>query len=487
MKREQTDRSDASSLKQRTASGLFWGGLGNGLQQLIGFVFGLVLMDILTPADYGVVGVLAIFSGIASCMTEAGFTNALANRRTIAHDDYNAVFWFSSAMGVSLYLLLFFCAPLIAQFYAMPELTSLSRVVFLGFLFGSFSVSHVAMLFKQMRVKERTLSDLIAIICSSTVALAMAYNGFGYWAVALQGVTFIGVGSLVRLFFVRWRPTLTFNPQPLREMFGFGSKLLITAMIWQVNANLFSVILGKFYTKSQVGDYTQGNKWMTMGATVLSGMINSVAQPIFAEVKEDKERLLGVFRKMLRFNAFVSFPAMLGIAFIIREFVLISVGEKWIGTVPIVQILCICGACYGLWNQYAFLLFSQAKSDLYMWGVVGVVTIQLGGMWLVSPFGILAMVGAYVFSFLCGIAFFHYQVGRIIALRWWMVVKDVSPYLIITLISFTVAYVATASIENLYLLFAGKILISAPCYILILWKSNSVIFKEMIGFLRKKR
>ena len=177
-----------SSLKEKTARGLFWGGISNGVQQLLNLLFGIFLARLLTPADYGMVGMLSIFSLIASTLQESGFTAALANKKDACHRDYNAVFWFSTLMGASLYVILFLCAPLIADFYHTPELTPLARYSFLGFLISSTGVAHYAVIFRSLKVKENAVVMLVALAVSGTVGVLMAWQGMAYWGIATQSI-----------------------------------------------------------------------------------------------------------------------------------------------------------------------------------------------------------------------------------------------------------------------------------------------------------
>lgn len=473
------------TLKEKTAKGLFWGGISNGLQQLLGLIFGIVLARILSPEDYGMVGMLAIFTGIASSIQESGFTAALVNKPKINHDDYNAVFWFSLLSGVILYIVLFFCSPLIAWFYDKPELTNLSRLVFLGFLFSGAGIAHNAILFKNLMVKERAKIDVTALMVSGIAGLFMALNGFAYWGLAVQSTTYIGVGTLLRWYYSPWRPTLNINIQPLKDMFGFSSKLFLTNIFWQISSNQFSVLLGKFYNVQQVGYYSQGYKWMVMGNTFIGGMINGVAQPIFAQVQGNPVKQQAVFRKMVRFGAFVSFPLMLGLAFVANEFILITVGDKWQQSVPFLQLFCVWGAAGYLWTLYINLLMVHGKSNIYMWGMITVGLLQIAIVASTFSFGILWMVTAYVASFFIGLLGWHYFANKLIGLRLWSVIKDVLPYFLITVVSLSATWAITYRIENMYVLFAAKIILAAFIYVAIMWYSDSVIFRESIKYLRK--
>ncbi|MFV0398408.1 MAG: lipopolysaccharide biosynthesis protein [Bacteroidales bacterium] len=477
---------NSSSLKHRTAKGFFWGGFGSALQQLAGFLFGIILLRILSPEEYGIVGVLAIFTGIAGCIVEGGFINALINRNGFNRNDYNSVFWVSTSVGIVIYLILYFLSPLIAEFYESPQLVPLSRVVFLGFIFSALGVSHTAKLIKELRIKERVLSDLIAIICSGTAAIVIALAGYSYWGIAFQGVVFLMVGNLIRIYFAKWRPALRFDWKPIKEMFGFGSNLLVTSMLWQLNNNLYSSLLAKVFGYEQGGFYTQANKWTNMGVTTINGMIHNVSQSVFAEVIDNREQLIRVFRKMLRAGALVSFPLMLGLAFIADEFILIVAGNKWLGAASILKILCLWGASQFIWNLYAYLLIAKGRSDLYLRIMVGVCIAQIAIALTLYPFGITLMMCFYISVLYIALLFFHYYAYQLIGISWKEILKDIFPYLILTLGAFTVPWIISLFIHSPYLAVAIKITLSVTAYMLFAWLGNSVIFREIVAFIRKR-
>ena len=251
--------SEEQSLKQKTAKGLFWGGLSSSVQQLLGLLFGVVLGRLLDPADYGMIGMLAIFPAIASALQESGFVAALANREKVSDKDYNAVFWFSISFSAVLYILLYSSAPLIAKFYDTPELTLLARFSFLSFFIASFGIAPRALLFRNLKVKENTIISLSSLFLSGIVGIILAANGFAYWGLAIQTMTFVVIGTALNWYFAHWKPSFRIDFSPIREMFGFSSKMLITQVFIIINQNLFSVLLGKFYTKQEVGDFSQAN------------------------------------------------------------------------------------------------------------------------------------------------------------------------------------------------------------------------------------
>lgn len=338
------------SLKEKTAKSLLWGGLSNSIQQLLNLFFGIFLARTLSRADYGMVGMLSIFSLIASSLQESGFTAALTNKKEIRHEDYNAVFWFSVGMGTTLYIVLSCCAPLIAAFYNTPELTSLARYSFLGFFISSLGVAQSAYMFRNLLVKQRSIAMMSALAISGTVGVLLAVNGFSYWGIATQNIVYVSVLTILYWFYSPWRPSFHFDFRPIKSMLSFSSRLLITNIFGHINYNILSVVLGKYYSGQAVGDFNQANKWNYMGYSVIVGMINGVAQPVLVNVSDDTERQKRVFRKMLRFTAFISFPCMFGLSLIAPELITIAITSKWSESASILQILCIGSAFTSITN-----------------------------------------------------------------------------------------------------------------------------------------
>ena len=474
-------------LKEKTAKGLFWGGLSNGVQQLLNLIFGIFLARLLTPADYGMVGMLAIFSLIAATLQESGFTAALANKKEVSHRDYNAVFWFSVLTGCTLYLLLFFASPLIAAFYEIPELTALARYSFLGFLISSFGVAQNAYLFRNLMVKQKSISLIVALLVSGCVGVTMAYFGFAYWGIATQSIVYIATINLCYLYFSPWRPTFNFDFSPIRSMFVFSSKLLLTNIFKHLNDHILTIILGKYYSDKDAGYFSQAHKWNYMGHSLISGMVNGVAQPVLVSTGDERERLQRVFRKMLRFTAFIAFPAMWGLALIVPELIPIAITDKWLPCVPILQILCIGGAFIPIITLYTNMIISRGRSDIYMFGTIAIGLIQMLVMWLLHPYGMQRMVVVYVILNSCWLLVWHYFVWCEIKLSLLSALKDLLPFAVITAMVLFATYHLTACIANAYLLMLSKIAVAALLYMGIMWLSGAKIFKESIQFLFKRK
>ena len=474
----------SEGLKQRTAKGLLWGAINNLTSQLLMALIGIILGRLLTPADYGMVGMLAIFSAIAGSLQESGFTAALTNLKEATHKEYNAVFWASTAISILLYMVLYLCAPLIASYFHQPELVSLSRLVFASLLLAGIGIAHAAYMFRNMMNREKAITGFFALVGSGIVGITLALNGYSYWSLAWQQFTYIFIINIGRLYFVRWLPSLNIDFTPIREMIGFSSKILITNIINQINNNILSFIFGRLFTAGAVGNYTQAAKWNTMGHSLISGTMQQVAQPVLASINEEENRQLNVFRKMLRFTVLLSMPAMLGLAFI-ADFIVVLLGEQWADSVTLLRLLCISGAFLPIHTLYQNLFISHGRSDTYMWCTIALVITQIVVVMVFASWGIVVMIAAYVATLVLWTGVWQVLTYRLIQLRFLDLLKDICPFLLAALASIAVAYYATLAISNTIGLILSRIAITSLLYVVIMKIAHVKIFQECIQFLFK--
>ena len=472
----------AETLKEKTAKGLFWGGVSSGVSQVLNLVFGIFLARMLSQSDYGMVGMLSIFSALAGVFQEGGFISALNRKKDVTHNDYNAVFWTSIIVSFTMYVLLFISAPYIASFYGVPKLSPLARYIFIGFFITSISVAPKAYLFRNMMVRENAIITFSSISASGVLALCMAYNGFAYWGIATQYTLYAAIVTILNFYFSHWRPSFRVDFSPIREMFGFSSKLMITGVFNIINANVFSVVLGKMYTPHVVGDFTQANKWSNLGGSLIGGMLGGVAQPVFAKTNEDKERQKQVLRKLLRFTALISFPSMFGLALVSQEFIVILLTKKWLESANLMQFLCVGGAFAPLSAIFSNLLVSRGHSTTNMWSIIMLCVVQLGVVVIAAPYGIIKMVVASVIINVLWFFVWHYLTRVEVDIHIGEVIKDISPYFLLSATLAMIAYLTSVYIENLYLRFVVKVFVVASLYPFILWRLKSTIFFEMIEF-----
>jgi O-antigen/teichoic acid export membrane protein len=472
-------------LKERTAKGLMWGAINNLTSQLLMALIGIILGRLLTPADYGMVGMLAIFTAITGSLQESGFTAALTNLKEATHREYNAVFWTSTGISILLYLVLYISAPLIADYFHQPGLIPLSRLVFASLLLAGIGIAHAAYMFRNMMNREKAITGFFALLGSGIIGITLALNGYSYWSLAWQQFAYICIINIGRLYFVRWMPSLHIDLTPIREMIGFSSKILITNIINQVNNNILSFIFGRLFTAGAVGNYTQAAKWNTMGHSLISGTMQQVAQPVLASINEEENRQLNVFRKMLRFTAFLSMPAMLGLAFI-ADFIVVLLGEQWTDSVPLLRMLCISGAFLPIHTLYQNLFISHGRSDTYMWCSVALVITQIVVVMVFATWGIEIMIAAYVVTLILWTGIWQVLAYRLIQLRFINLLKDVCPFLLATIGCIGVAYYATLFITNVIALILSRIIITSLLYMAIMKIAHVKIFMECILFIFKR-
>lgn len=478
---------DNQNLKEKTAQGLFWSFLSSGGMQLLNLIIGIFLARLLSPGEYGIVGMLAIFTLLANNLQESGFGVALVNIKDIRHNDYNAVFWFNVGMSVLLYVILFFSAPLIASFFHQPCLIPLSRFVFLGFIIASLCISPNAMLVRGLKMKEKAITSLSALVVSGTVAVIMAIKGFSYWSLATQQILYNVVICFGRFYYTRWCPTFKVDFTPVRQMFSFSYKVLITAVLTTINNNVLTVIFGRLFPAQAVGNFTQANKWNTMANQMVTNTMAQVAQPVFTQVTDDNERQRRVFGKMLRFTAFLSFPALFGLALVAPQVILMAIGDKWIDSIPLLQILCISGAFIPLYTVYQNLFLSQAKSGTYMWLTIGQIAIMLTAVLACHSLGIKAMVIAFACINILWLLAWQVFANRLIGYRFFSMFRDLLPFMLIALAVMVVTYFVTLHISNMLMLLVARVLIAAALYFITMKLLRARILEDCIEFIRSKK
>ncbi len=478
--------------------------------QLLGALFGLWLINILDPTDYGKMAALVIFSNIASVLQESGFTAALANKREPSHEEYNAVFWFNVIVGVVLYILLFFAAPLIADFYHEPVLCPLGRFAFLGFVFSCLGTAQRAYLFGHLMVKQTSMMQMASIALSGIVGVALAYAGFAYWGLAAQSLVYVASITGFAWYYSPWRPTLHIDLRPAWKMFGFSSKLLINSLAFQFNNNAFGVLLNRFYPGGHLaGIYSNARKWDDMAIATIGGMVQGVAQPVLREAAagegttplapqggngcsmEEKKTgaAVGAFRKLLRFTCYVSFPCLLGLALIAEDFIVLLAGEKWHESAVLLSMLCVYGAFSPVVTLYSNLVIARGRSTInmsigllncaFVWG--GIIALHALG------YGLTEMVVFYVLLNIGWLFVWQACARQLIGLRWRHALKDVLPFFVFAFGVMAAAYYATHALPISWLRMFLRILLAVVLYVGLLWIAKAQILRESVDYILKKK
>ena len=487
----------AESLKEKTAKGLFWGGMNNGVQQLLGLAFGIILGRLLDPSDYGMTAMLAVFSVIANELQSSGFKTGLINLEKPRHEDYNAVFWFNILAGAAIYVVLWFSAPLIADFYEQPALIPLSRYVFLGFVFSSFGMAQSAYLTKQMQIKQIAQCGMTATLSSSIMGVVLAALGFGYWALATQYLMYIAVNTLLLWYFSPWRPTLKVTFEPIRRLFPFSFRIMISAILTQVNANIMNLLLGRFYGEANTGHYNQAYQWSSKCFLLVGNMLKQVDQTVLVGLHDERERQLAVLRKMMRFTAFISFPLLFGLGLVSHEFIILAIKAKWAFAASLLPILCVCGAFMPLSALLTDAVISQKRSDIYLWSTLVLGLLQIALMVGLRQQGIRTMVVAYTLLNIVWVFVWHFFVRRLMGYRLLDFLRDIVPFALAAAGVMSLTWVVTEFIVDslsfiddylkLWVLLISRVVLAALLYYTVMRLAGAVILKECMGFIKNGR
>lgn len=477
----------AETLKEKTARGLLWAGINSGSTQILSAVIGIFLSRTLSPADYAVVGMLTIFTVLAVNIQDSGFANALINLRKPTANDYNSVFWFNILTSFVLYAVLFASAPLIALFFRQPCLTELSRFLFITFVIASFGISHNAYLTKNLMNREKAVISLSATAVSGIVGITLALAGKGYWSLAWQQVIFNSVTLIGRYWYTAWHPSFRIDFAPVRRMFGFSYKILVPTVINTLSENVLTFIFGRLYPVKDVGYYAQARKWELMAHSFMNMTVSQVAQPVFSEVNEDRERQRQVFRKMLRFTAFVSFPALLGLAMVSHEFIVVALTAKWEPAVILLQVLSVSGSFAPFYILFQNLAISRGRSDIYLWCNVGQVVLMLALVIGLHSFGMTVMVVAYAVFYILWLLVWQRVARRLIGLRLAETLRDILPFFFIAVAVMLATYYSTLFISSLPLLLGVRIIVAVALHVGLMKLLKVKMLEESWAYLRKKR
>ncbi len=474
------------TLKEKTARGLLWGGLNSGVQQVVGLAFGIILGRLLAPSDYGMMAMISIFSLVATALQDSGFRTALTNLKNPTAEDYNSVFWFNIIMASSLYIVLFLAAPLIGDYYHTPRVVPLCRYAFLSIVIASLGTAQSAYLFKHLKAKQQAEAGGIAVIASSIVGVVMAFCGAAYWSLATQGLVYVGINTFFQWHFSPWRPTLhgiTFAP--VRRMFRFSCKILATTIMTCVNNNVLNILLGHYFSPRDTGYYNQAYQWNTKCFSLVQSMVAQVAQPVLVSLNDEEGRQMDVFRKMMRFTSFITFPLLFGFGLVAPEFIVIALGEKWLPSAELIQILCISGATMPIATLFSNMIISKGRSGTFFWCTFSLGVVQILTMLLIYQLGIQMMVIAYALLNLVWLLVWLFFVRRLTGYGLRMFLRDVLPFALAATGVMFVAYTATRPLDNLWALLLSRFAIAVALYYAVMKVARVKILAECENFIKK--
>ena len=421
------------SLRHTTIKGVGWSFTDSILNQGITFLVGIVLARLLSPEEYGLLGILMIFIVVSEAIVNSGLSNALIRKLDASEDDFNTVFLTNFALSVCMYGILFVCAPFISSFFDKPQLTILLRVIGVTVIFNAMALVPNTKLVKKVDFRTITFCSLAAAVISGIVGITMALSGLGVWSLVGQQIVKQLILAIGLWIANRWIPQLRFSFKSFKELWNFGWKLLVSGLINTVWNEIYKVVIGKYYTPATLGQYTQAHLYSDIFSRNLSSIIQRVSYPVLCKLQNEKEQLKNAYRQVIKLSMLVTFVLMFGLAGCAKQFIYVLIGEQWLPCVGYLQILCFSMALYPLHSINLNMLQVQGRSDLFLKLEIIKKFIAVGPLllgifvdiyWMLIGSVITGWISFYLNAYYSG-PYLNYSI--------WAQIKDITPSILLAL------------------------------------------------------
>lgn len=471
------------NLKQKTVSGMIWSAVQKFGNMGISFVSNIVLARMLTPDDYGCIGMLAIFILVSNTFVDGGFGSALIQKKEPTQKDYSTIFWWNIFISTLLYGILFLNAPLIADFYHMPLLCSVLRVQGIILIINSLNIIQTNQLRKQLKFKRLANVTIIAHTIAALTAIVLAWKGWGVWALVAQQIIGSSVISLILWYINKWIPDFCFSKESFKKLFGFGSFILCSNLLNTFCNNIQGLLIGRFFSPAMMGYYTQAHKLESLASHSFTTVIEQVSYPVLSKFQSDNNSLKNVLYKLASTLVYISFPLMLLLILLAEPLILFLYGEKWMTSVPYFQILCIAGTSATFHGVHYYAVACKGKSrDLFVYTILKrflALIVLVVGMYLWQMEGLIwgVAVGAWIISIVNA-----WLVSKHIGYTLFQQFKDLLPIMLLSITTFIIVYLISESFE-LKIYIKSIIII---CSYALLYLGLSYLFKINAYFLIKE-
>ena len=477
----------ADTLKQKAVSGISWSFVEQILTRGVNFVIGIILARLLSPTDYGLIGMLGIFIAIAQLFIDGGLASALIQQKAPTDKDFSTVYIINLTLSVVFYFLLFFAAPVIADFYQQPLLASLMRVVALILVIGSLSSIQNTLLTIRVDFKTKTIISIATALSSGIAGIVCAYKGMGPWALVVQTLTATTVSSVMALCFVHWMPRMVFSKASFRKLFSYSSKLLAASVISVVYDNTAPMLIGKRFSAADVGIYTRAGQFPGVANSTVTSAMNRVAFPIFSRIQDDDERLLGVYEKYLQMFCFLIFPLLMGICGCARPMVSLLLTDKWLACVPLMQIICFSLLPNGMITINLNLLYVKGRTDLLLKMEIIKKSLAFAVLLLATLFFDLKIICyGLVLNALIDLYFSSFYTRKILDYTLWQQLKAVSPYFFMSLVVLAESLLVTRLIHHNLLSLLVSLAVCIPTYAVLAKGFRLYAYQELMAEVRKR-
>lgn len=416
----------AEDLRRETAKGVIWSGVDKVANGGIMFLANIVLARLLTPKDFGLLAIIAIFVQISQTFIDSGFSNALIQKKDRSQADYSTVFLFNLAISIGFYIILFFCAPLISHFFEDEKLTALTRVVGLNLIIGALVSVHKTRLTIKLRFKIQAVISLIASVTSAVISITLAYNGLGVWSLVLLTLINISLQTVLINVFIKWKPSLLFSKKSFHQLFSYSSKLLGASLTHLLYRNIYPIVIGKKFSPIELGFFNRADTFAMYAPYTISSIVSRVAFPIFSRIQDDNARLRNAYSQYIIYSSLLIFPILIGMIVLAEPLTLLMLKEKWLPMVPMLQILCIDWMTDHLCSINLNILYVKGRSDLAFKLEVIKKTIAIGIFFISIYWGIIGVCwGRVVYS--CFAVYLNsFYTKRLIGISLWQQLKDIA-------------------------------------------------------------
>ena len=453
------------SLKQKTTKGIFWSTIERFSNQGMSFLFSVILARMLDPSDFGIIAMITIFFAVAQSFVDSGFSNALVRKTDRREEDLSTCFYFNIGVGIIAYIVLFLIAPLVSSFYEQPILSPIIRITGMGVVLNSLCVVQQALFTIKIDFKSQAKVTLSATIISGIVGVVLAYQGYGVWALVWQGV----VLSLVRMGLLwvmsKWHPTTGFSKSSFNYLFGYGSKLLASGLLDTIYNNIYPIVIGKFYTPAQLGNYSRALSFAQLPSSNITSILQRVTFPVLSTIQDDIPRLQANYRRLLKLSAFIIFPLMMGLAAVAFPMIRLILTPKWEGCSLYLQIICFALMWYPIHAINLNLLQVKGRSDLFLRLEIIKKIVGVCIMCITIPLGITAMCIGMVASSLISLFINTYYTGKLINIGCLKQMRDLTPIFINSLIMGGIVYFSIQISDNDILQLSLSIIVGVLSYI----------------------
>lgn len=469
------------SLKSKTVKGLGWSALDNVTKMGVTFIVSIILARLLSPDEYGLIGILSIFISVFNAIVDGGFTNALIRKKDITDIDYSTVFYINLVLSVFMALALYLCAGPIANFFEREELVSLTQVMSCVVVINALCIVQKARTTKNIDFKTQAKVTFIASLSSGVIGIAMAYMGYGVWALVGQQISLQLTTTAFFWIFNRWMPKLVFSRESFREMWSFGWKLLVSGLIDTTWKEIYQVVVGKCYSPATLGLYTRAKQFSQLFSSNLTSIIQRVSYPVLSSIQDDRDRLREAYKRVIKTTMLPTFVLMYGMAAVAKSMVIVLIGEKWLGCVGFLQIICVYGALYPLHAINLNMLQVQGRSDLFLKLEIIKKIIAIGPILLGIFVDIYLMVlGSLVTSCICYYLNAYYS-GPFLNYGIKEQVKDILPSLKVAIVMAIPVFAMQFIPLNAFVLLPLQILVGAIIVLTICEKSQMPEYLEIKG------